>query len=98
MLGDSLKILVRRQHDQLMADSELREERIDRPHLNAASPAAISQFRRGDMVLPIRGEQWKRAEAIDDRPAGAWTREALEQFLQDETRRHDRVATLERFS
>ena len=66
MPGNMLEIPVARQHRQIAAQAELRQQRIDRADLNAAAPASVSQFRRVHMVALVRHQQRQRSKPFED--------------------------------
>ena len=96
MPGDATEILVGGQHRQLMTDAELREQRVDRADLHAGATAAVAQFRRVDVILPVRAEERKNREPVDDIAARAGSRKTLQQLLQDEPGGDDCLAALQR--
>ena len=66
MPGDIAKVSVGRQHREVVAETELRQQRIDRADLNAATSAFASQFGGVHMVAPIGNQQRQRGEPIED--------------------------------
>ena len=92
MLGDFAKVSVCRQHRKVVAQTELREQRVDGADLNAASPAGVSQLGRLDMVAPVRNQQRQCGEAIEDLRAIPRSGEALQKLLKDEPGRHEFLA------
>ncbi len=79
-----------------MSDAELREERVDGPHLDAAPSARVAERGRADVVRSRWHEQRERGEAGNDRVSRFRAVESLEQFLEDESGREDQVALGER--
>jgi len=61
-----------------MADTQLREERIDRADLNAMTTAGIAKRRRFDVIGSIGHEKGKRGEPIHNLLTRLWCREALQ--------------------
>jgi hypothetical protein len=59
------------------------------PTLNTRAPASISQFCSFDVIVARGSQKRKRPKPIDDLMARLGTREALQQFLQHESRRED---------
>ena len=55
-----LKVLIRREHCQFMAHTELGEQGIYRSRLYTLSTTAIPQIRCIDMIVPVRDKQWQR--------------------------------------
>lgn len=94
--GRSDEVMIGRQQGQLVADAELREQRVNRSDLQSAPPAGIAQLRCRDMIVPVRSEERERREALDDQPASLGSGKALEQFLQHQAGRDDRITALER--
>lgn len=84
MSGDVIKILVCRQHYQLVTQAELRQQRIDRANLKPGPPATVTQPGGIDVVLPIRDEERQRGEALENLLARLGSRKPLQQFLQHE--------------
>ena len=84
-----MKISVGCQHGQLVTNTKLSEKCIDGSGLHASAPAFNSQFCRFDMIFPIRDNQWKRTESLDDLLMCLGFRKALEQFLENDTGTHD---------
>ena len=84
MPGDVAKVSIGRQHRQIVAETELRQQRIDRTDLNAASPASVSQFGSFYVVAPVGNQQRQRREPIEDLRPVARSGEALQKLLQNE--------------
>ena len=78
-----------------MSNAELRQDRVDCPHLNSCAATAIAQLSRLNVVLPVGGEKRQGSEMIDDLIAIAWPREPLKQLLQHQARGDHGVAALE---
>ncbi len=78
MVCYALKIQIARQHQQPMADTQLRQERIDRANLNAVTAARIAQRRRFDVIGPIGHEEGKCGEPIQNLLTCLRSREALQ--------------------
>ena len=95
MPGDIAKVSVCRQHRKVVAETELRQQRIDGADLNAAAPAGVSQLGRLDMVAPVRNQQRQRGEAIEDLRAVPRSREALQKLLKNEPGGHEFLAHLD---
>jgi hypothetical protein len=49
------EIAVRREHRELVTDAQLRQERVDRPDLQAPSAAGVPQIGCVDVIPPDRG-------------------------------------------
>lgn len=92
MLCYAPEVLICRQHREIMADAQLGQQRIDRAHLHASSPAAIPQFRRLDMIVAIRHQQGDRRKTVQKLIAALWSCEALKEFLQHKAGRQKSLA------
>lgn len=92
MPGDILKVFVGREHREVVAKAELRQQRIDRADLNAASSAFVSLIGRVHMVAPIGNQQRQSGEPFEDLPAIPRSGEALQELLQNEPGRHELLA------
>jgi hypothetical protein len=95
VFGDTGEVPVRRQHGEIMPNTELREERIDRPDLHAASATGVSKSGRRNVVIPVGHEKRQSCETSDDAIARAGSPEALKQFLENEARRKDGLTGLQ---
>lgn len=84
MPGEVAKVSVGRQHRQIVAQTELRQQRIDRADLNAAAPASVSQFSSFCVVAPVGNQQRQRREPIEDLRPVARSGETLQKLLQNE--------------
>ena len=89
------EIVVGRQERKLVADAELREHGVDRADLQTGPATAISQFRGIDVILPVRRQKRQGCEPVDDVFTRPRARESLQQFLQNQPRGQDGVATFE---
>ncbi len=90
-----LEIAVRRKHDEIVADRELREERIDSPQLDTFAPADVSELGRSNVVLQMGSDHWEGRETLNDGVALLGAAKSLKQLLQDETSREDGLSTEE---
>jgi hypothetical protein len=61
-----------------MADTQLRQERIDRADLNAMTTARIAKRRRLDVIGSIGDEEGQRGEPIQNLLTGLRSRESLQ--------------------
>src|SRR5437016_3448265 len=84
MLGDIAKVSVGRQHREVVAKTELCQQRIDGADLNAAASAFVSQFGGIHMVAPIGNQQRQRGEPVEDLSVVPRSGEALQQLLQNQ--------------
>jgi len=78
MVRYTLKIAIARQHQQPMADTQLRQERFDRANSNTMTTARISKRRRFDVIGSIGHEQGKCGERLQNLLRRLWPREALQ--------------------
>lgn len=78
MVCDTLKIPITRKHQKAVADTQLRQERIDRANLNAMTTAGIAKRRGLDVIGSIWHEQGKCGEPIQNLLTCLWSREALQ--------------------
>jgi hypothetical protein len=90
------EVLVRRQHDQIMPDAELSQQRIDCSNLYAAASATVPQLGGLDVIVTIWNQQRNCGETLDNLATGLWASESLKQFLQDKPGRDDRFAGFDR--
>ena len=95
MCRGQYEIVVGRQERKLVADAELREHGVDRADLQAGPATTISQVRGIDVILPVRGQKRQGGEPVDDVFARPRAGESLQQFLQNQPRGQDSVATFE---
>jgi hypothetical protein len=84
MPGDIAKVSVGRQHREVVADTKLRQKRIDRAGLNAAPSTFVFQFGRLHMVAPVGHQQRQRGEPIEDLRSVPRSGEALQNLLRNE--------------
>ena len=66
MLCDARKIMVGGEHGQVMAQAQLRQQRIDGSDLHARSPALVAQACGPDMVFAIRCDERQRGKPLHD--------------------------------
>ena len=93
--GDVSEVFVGAQQGELVADAQLGQQSIDSPCLDTAFATEISQRRRCDVILTVRHEERKSRKTIHDLVARPGPRESLKELLQDESRRHNRLAGLQ---
>lgn len=96
MVCYTLKIPIARKHQQAVANAQLRQERIDRANLNAMAATRVAQRRGFDVIVPVGHEERKCGEPIENLRMRFGPGEALQQLLQYQTGRQDRLAALER--
>ena len=63
MRGHLLEVAVGCEHHEIMSDAELRQERVDRPDLDALTTTRVSDLSGSDMVGPVRHEKGQRRES-----------------------------------
>ena len=90
------EIVVGRQQHQVVANAQLRDDRVDRANLQAGATTAIAQFRGLDMIQPIRSQEGQRRKAVNDVLSRLRAGKSLQQFLQDQTRDYNRFTAFER--
>lgn len=88
--GQMLKILVRTQHQEVMPDTELREESVDRSDLKAASAALIAKIGSGSMVFTSGHDQRQGSEPVENLRPRFRAAESLKKFLKNQPGRIDR--------
>jgi len=82
--GQMLEIPVRTQHHELVPETKLREERIDRSDLKAAAAALVAKVCSGSVVFALRHDQRQRSESIEDLRSRFWAAESLEKLLKNQ--------------
>jgi hypothetical protein len=83
------KIVVHREHRQIVAEAKLREQRINGSDLEACAVATVPQVRSFDVVRAIRNYERNSVESIQDLCPSFWARKALQQLLEDNPCRKD---------
>jgi hypothetical protein len=68
-----------------MTDAELSDQGINRPGLNSALAAVISNLRSRDVIVAVRHQEREGREVLDDLFFGLGTGEPLQEFLKDQT-------------
>lgn len=91
-----LEVPVGAEHREVVAQAELCQENVDGPDLHSVPSAGRAQVRRGDVVVPVRHEERQRRKPFQDRLARLRSPEALQDLLQDQTGRADRLAPPQR--
>ena len=84
LLRDVAKIVVGRKHREVVSETKLREERIDRSGLDASAPAAIAQGGGFDVIRAIRHNERDRGEAIQYLRPCLRAQETLQELLENE--------------
>lgn len=85
MAGQVVKLPVGREHRQVVTEAKLRQQGVDRPDLNAGSPASVSQFRGVDVVPPVRNQQRQCGKPVDYLLPVPRSGKTMQQFLEDQT-------------
>ena len=85
-----LEVTVGAEHRQVVPDTKLCEQSIDRPDLKAAPAAFIAKVCRGDMVFALRHDERQRSEPLKDLCPRLRAAESLEKFLEDQAGRENR--------
>lgn len=85
MARDVAEIAVRRQHREIMAQAELRQERVDGADLRARPTTAIAQLGGLNMVPSVRRDKRQGREPIENLRSRLGSGESLQQLLQDQT-------------
>jgi hypothetical protein len=94
MSRDVLEVIVAGQHGQIETNTEADQEGIDCSDLHARSAAVVSQLSCSDVIVAIGHQHWQRGKAIQDLIEGLRPCEALEELLENEACRDDRLAPL----
>jgi hypothetical protein len=68
-----------------MTNTELRNQGVDRAYLFSFSAACVAQIGCLNMVLPVGHQQGQCGEVLNDLLVCFWSRESLQQFLQDKS-------------
>jgi hypothetical protein len=92
MPGDIAKISISRQHGKAVAQTELRQQRLDGADLNAAAPEFVSQFGCVDVVSPVSNQERQRREPIEDLHTVLRSGKALQKLLQNKAGGHELLA------
>lgn len=88
------KIPVGTEHHEVVSDTKLREERIDRSDLKAAAAAFIAKIRGGNVIFALRHDERQRSEPIEDLCSRLRAAETLEKFLENQAGRENRSLAL----
>ena len=96
MPRDIVKVSVGSQHSEIVTETELSKQRVDRTDLNSSAAAFVPQFGRVYMVKPVGNQQRQRGEAIEDLCSVPRSREALQKLLQNQPGREDFLAGFDR--
>jgi hypothetical protein len=78
-----VEIDVSGQQSQLVTNTQLSQQCVNRPCLDTTRTAKISQFRGGNMIIPVRAQKRKCGEALDDLLFGFGSGETLQELLED---------------
>lgn len=80
-----LKVCIRGQHCQLVLDTELRKQGINRANLYTVASTEVSQFSGFDVILSARHKEWQRGESLQNRISRRWSSKPLKQLLKNQT-------------
>jgi hypothetical protein len=89
--GNAFKIIVGRQHRQVMPDAQPSEKSVNRSDLDAAAATLVSQRCSFDVIIAIRYQQGHGGKPADDLVAGLGAGEPLQELLQDEAGGYERL-------
>ena len=89
-----LKIPVDTEHHEIVPDTKLREERLDRSDLKAAAAAFIAKICGGRVVFALRHDERQRSEPIEDLCSRLGAAKSLEKFLKNQAGRENRSFAL----
>ena len=78
-----------------MSKTELNEHGVDCSNLDTVTPTSVADFGCFYMVVPIRLQEAKRAEPIDQLAMRFGARKPLKKFLQHKARSKDLVCPIE---
>jgi hypothetical protein len=76
-----VKVIVCRQQDQFVTNTELRQQSVDRSDLHTAASTLDAQIGRRDVVVAIRHDKGQGTKPGDDLLVSFGSRESLQQFL-----------------
>ncbi len=80
------KVFVGRQQRQLVAYAKLSKQGIDSAHLYARSAADVPDSCRANVIVPVWLYEWESSKPLNDLCLRLRSGEALEKFLEDESR------------
>ncbi len=89
------KVLVGRQHRQIVPNAKLRQQGVDRSDLDTAAATFVAQLRGVDMVAPIRNQQRQGGKSIHNSLAIPRSGKALQKLLQHQAGRENCLAGFE---
>ena len=93
MPRDVLEVPVGAEKCQTVADAKLRNQRIDRSSLNSCSTTRVSQRRSVSVIISVRNQKRHGGKALENLGACLRPSETLQQLLENESSREDRLAT-----
>lgn len=91
-----LEIPVGTEHREVMSDTKLREERVDRSDLKATAAALVAKVCSGDVVFALWHDERKRGEPIEDLRSRFRAAEPLKKLLKNQSGRKNRSLALKR--
>jgi hypothetical protein len=77
------KVIVSREHCQIVTKAKLSQEGINRSNLLPGAPTNVSQLGGSDVIIAIRHDERHRGKPIQNLRTGPWTRKTLKKLLQD---------------
>ena len=81
--------MVAGQHQEIVGDAQLGEQRVDGADLNPVAPTFVAKSSRFDVVIPVRRQKRKCSEPRHDLRLRTRPSVALQKFLQhDACRKH----------
>ena len=95
VLGSRTEIIVRAEKDKVVFEAELYQQGVNGSNLETVTPTSVADFGCFYMVVPIRLQEAKRAEPIDQLAMRFGARKPLKKFLQHKARSKDLVCPIE---
>jgi hypothetical protein len=96
MPRDIVKVSVSSQHCEIVAQTELGQQLINRADLNSGAAALVPQFGRVHVITPVGNQQRQCSEAIEDLRSVSRSGEALQKLLQHQSGGHEFLAGFDR--
>jgi hypothetical protein len=94
--GNVAKIMVGREHCQVMSEAKLRQQSVDCANLNSTAPTPIFQRGGVDVIVSSRRQQRQGGKALNYLGAVPWPRKSLQKFLKHKAGGQNRLACNER--
>lgn len=96
MLSGFLEVVIGGQQNEVVPATELDEQGIDGSDLHPAAATGVAYFGRFDMVFPVWLQESECGQSCHQFGTSFRPREALQQFLQDESGCEDLVSPQQR--